>query len=101
MTLGAPAADAATPSSAASVGPAFHLHIYLVCTDDHDTNITRMREIDAVLRSYQGEQPVTLYVPNRMGQVMLEAGYGINPANDLISALHTLRGQEAVVLEKL
>ena len=101
VTLGAPAADAATPTSAASVGPAFHLHIYLVCTDDHDTNITRMREIDAVLRSYQGEQPVTLYVPNRMGQVMLEAGYGINPANDLISALHTLRGQEAVVLEKL
>ena len=93
---------AATPDApAAPAGPTFHLHIYLARTDDHDTDIRRMREIDQTLRNYQGDQPVTLYVPNHLGQVMLEVGYGINPANDLIASLNTLSGQEGVVLEKL
>ena len=101
VTLAPAASEQGDAAAAAPAGPRFHLHVYLHRTDNFDLDIKHMQEIDKVLRGYQGEQTVTLYLPNPFGQVMLEAGYGINPASDLVATLSAILGQESVVLEQM
>ncbi len=101
VTLAAPDASGVDAPPATATGPRFHLHVYLNRTDDLDLDIKHMQEIDRLLRGYQGEQTLTLYMPYSLGQVMLEAGYGITPAEPLMSTLHNLLGQSNVVLEQI
>jgi DNA polymerase III subunit alpha len=101
VTLAAPDASGVDAPPATAAGPRFHLHVYLNRTDDLDLDIKHMQEIDRLLRGYQGEQTLTLYMPYSLGQVMLEAGYGITPAEPLMSTLHNLLGQSNVVLEQI
>ncbi len=100
VTIAPPASESAA-ESAAPAGPRFHLHIYLPRTGDFDTDVARMREIDKILRLYEGEQIVTLYLPNAVGQVLLEPSHGIAPAEALLSQLSAMLGDERVVLEQL
>ncbi|KPL85491.1 DNA polymerase III subunit alpha [Herpetosiphon geysericola] len=98
----APAASHEDTSSVAiASGPRFHLHIYLPRSGNNETDIRRMQEIDRVLRGYEGDQPITIYLPNPMGQVMLEPSYRINPQEGLLSNLYSMLGQESAVLEQL
>jgi DNA polymerase-3 subunit alpha len=101
VTLATPDASGVDAPPPTATGPRFHLHVYLNRTDNLDLDIKHMQEIDRLLRGYQGEQTLTLYMPYSLGQVMLEAGYGITPAEPLMSTLHNLLGQSNVVLEQI
>lgn len=98
-------APTAAPEDSSNVaiasGPRYHLHIYLPRSGNTETDIRRMQEIDRVLRGYEGDQPITIYLPNPMGQVMLEPSYRINPQEGLLSNLYSMLGQESAVLEQL
>ena len=88
-------------SPAAPAGPRYHLHVYLPRSGDFDTDIDNMREVDRILRLYEGDQNITLYLPNTVGHVLLEPSHKINPAEALVQQLQGILGSEQVVLEHL
>ena len=90
--------NGATPTVAA---PRFHLHVYLPRTGNNNDDILRWREIDSVLRTHEGDQPITVYLPHSIGQVMFEPGYKINPLESLVHNLQAIIGSDSVMLESL
>ncbi|HEY1012653.1 MAG TPA: hypothetical protein VGE07_08125, partial [Herpetosiphonaceae bacterium] len=82
-------------------GPRFHLHIYLPRTGDFDADIKRMMQINEVLCLHEGDQAVTLYLPNAVGQVMMEPNRRIAPVEPLVQRLADMLGTENVILERV
>ncbi|GIV97874.1 MAG: DNA-directed DNA polymerase [Herpetosiphonaceae bacterium] len=87
---------AATPA-----GPSYHLHIYLPRTGDFDQDVRTMQEVDRLLRAYEGDQRITIYLPNPIGQVVLEPARRINPTPDLLTGLTRLLGEDNCYLEQV
>lgn len=79
--------------------PARNLRIYLPHTEDYDADVQRMQAADSVLRSYEGNDLVTLYLPNGVGTVVLRPHYTVQISTALVDALKRLLGEQRVMVE--
>jgi DNA polymerase-3 subunit alpha len=89
----APAYDSAPPPSGRT------LKLYLPRTDNYDADVRRMQELESVLRTSNGSDQVTLYLPNGVGIVVLQSQHTVSVSQHLMSELHAVLGQERVVLD--
>jgi DNA polymerase-3 subunit alpha len=91
-------AEARTDAPAPS-GPQYHLHVTLNRSDDFDADVRAMQEIDRTLRRFVGEHKISLYIPRDDCLVVLEPFQRVNPAQELITTLQALLGEDHVQLE--
>ncbi|RRR75855.1 MAG: DNA polymerase III subunit alpha [Candidatus Viridilinea halotolerans] len=99
---------AATPAPYANGGyqmsetPSFSgrmLRLYLPRTDDHEADIQRMQEVYSMLRTSDGPDRVTLYLPNGVGTIILQSQHTVSVSSGLVQGLEQLLGTGRVVAE--
>lgn len=69
------------------------LHIRLPRTGDLNADTRRMQYLDDLLRSYEGNDQITLYLPNKLGTVLLRPHYTVQASPALLSALAEVLGE--------
>lgn len=87
------------PETPAPSGPHYHLHVTLQRSEDFDADVRAMQEIDRTLRRFVGDHKISLYIPRDDCLVVLEPFQRVNPAQELISTLQSLLGEDHVLLE--
>lgn len=78
--------------------PTRNLRLYLPRTDDYDADVRRMQAVDYLLRSTEGNDEVTLYLPNGIGIVVLRPNHTVQLNDMLIANLKDVLGEEAVLI---
>jgi DNA polymerase-3 subunit alpha len=80
-------------------GPTRHLRLFLPRSGDYDADVRRMQEIDQLLRSSEGNDPVTIHMPDNVGVVLLRPKHTVLLSEALAAELREVLGEEAVVVE--
>ncbi|PDW04280.1 DNA polymerase III subunit alpha [Candidatus Viridilinea mediisalina] len=75
------------------------LRLYLPRTEDYEADIQRMQEVYNILRSSDGPDRVTLYLPNGVGTVVLQSQYTVSVSAGLLAGLEQLLGTGRVIAE--
>lgn len=75
------------------------LRLYFHRSDNFDTDIRRMQEIDQVLRQYEGDDDVVIHVPNGVGIVLLKTHVGVRCNDTLVGSLAQMLGDDRVIVE--
>jgi DNA polymerase-3 subunit alpha len=76
--------------------PQHNLLLRLPRTNDLEADTHRMQDIYDLLASYQGDDLLTLYVPNGVGTVVLRSRYTVRASPALVSELEGLVGKGCV-----
>lgn len=76
-----------------------HLRLYLPRSSDFDADVQRMQELDQLLRSTEGGDQVTIYLPEASGTVLLRPKHTVHAAPDLLGGLRQLLGDGGVILD--
>ncbi|PMP85478.1 MAG: DNA polymerase III subunit alpha, partial [Chloroflexus aggregans] len=77
--------------------PARNLRIYLPRTNNFDADVALMQNIHRVLSASQGNDHVTLYLPNGVGMVVLQSQHTVELSDQLVAELQQLLGPERVL----
>lgn len=85
--------------SAPAPAPGRTLRLYLPRTDDYEADVRRMQDVYSVLRESNGNDQVTLYLPNGVGIVVLQSQHTISLTPGLLDGLRNVLGPERVVAE--
>jgi DNA polymerase-3 subunit alpha len=76
-----------------------HLRLFLPRSGDFDADVQRMQELDQLLRSTEGDDQVTIYLPEASGTVLLRPKHTVNAAPALLGDLRQILGEQGVILE--
>jgi DNA polymerase-3 subunit alpha len=88
-----------SPESAAPpAAPTRTLRLYLPRSGDDAADIRCMQEVDGLLRSSEGNDQVTLYLPNGIGIVVLQSEHTISLSERLVSELRAVLGETQVAV---
>ncbi|ACL25370.1 DNA polymerase III subunit alpha [Chloroflexus aggregans] len=77
--------------------PSRNLRIYLPRTNNFDADVALMQHIHSLLSASQGNDHVTLYLPNGVGMVVLQSQQTIELSDALLNELRQLLGHERVL----
>jgi len=61
--------------------------------------VRRMQEIDKLLRVWEGQDQVALYIPNGIGIVRLRSHRGVTCSRELIEELSVLVGDGQILVD--
>jgi DNA polymerase-3 subunit alpha len=76
-----------------------HLRLFLPRSEDFDADVQRMQELDQLLRSTEGDDQVTIYLPEAGGMVLLRPKHMVHAEPALLGGLRELLGEQGVILE--
>ncbi len=77
-------------------GPVRDLRLYLPRTSSLVADTRRMQDAHELLIAHQGNDQVTLYMPNGAGTVVLRPHYTVRVSNELVTALMGVLGEDGV-----
>jgi DNA polymerase-3 subunit alpha len=75
-----------------------NLHLMLPRSEVLDVDVDCMQEVDQILRSSEGNDIVTLHIPDEENIVLLRPHHKVNCTPDLLNTLRTILGPEGAVV---
>ncbi|MCG8347837.1 MAG: OB-fold nucleic acid binding domain-containing protein, partial [Chloroflexales bacterium] len=90
--------NGSSESAAPPAAPTRTLRLYLPRSGDAAADIRCMQEVDGLLRSSEGNDQVTLYLPNGIGIVVLQSEHTISLSERLVSELRAVLGEAQVAV---